>query len=196
MNNKTEAPITIGIDEAGRGALAGPVVAGAVMLGNAKIDGLADSKKLTEKKRAQLVEVIIKECVAYAVGQATVKEIEEVNILEGTYTAMQRAASGIVIVPDLVLVDGKSIPQFPYPAKAIVGGDDKIEEIMAASILAKHTRDTMMYELDKKYPEYGFAKHKGYGTKLHLAKLAKHGACEIHRAKFAPVAKVIEKFNK
>lgn len=183
--------ITVGVDEAGRGALAGPVVAAAVMLGAEHIAGLADSKKLSESRRAQLAPLIMEGCVAYSVGVATVEEIDEINILEATYVAMQRAVAGIVIVPDVVLVDGNSVPGFPYPARGIVGGDDQIPEIMAASILAKHSRDQTMYELDKQLPAYGFGKHKGYPTKAHIANLTKHGVSAEHRRTFGPVARLL-----
>lgn len=190
--SKSKLVVTVGVDEAGRGCLAGPVVAASVLLGPSKIAGLADSKKLTASKREQLAAEIIHECIAYSYGIATVKEIDELNILEATFMAMQRSVAGIVIVPDLVLVDGDKLPDLPYPAEAIIDGDDKIPEIMAASILAKQHRDTLMIELDKEVPQYGFAKHKGYGTKEHLAALEQHGVSEFHRRKFAPVATILK----
>ncbi len=188
-----EARFIVGVDEAGRGPLAGPVTAGAVLLGPAVIEGLADSKALSEARRAEMSAVVIEECMAYCVAEATVEEIEELNILEATFTAMQRAVSGLVICPDEVLVDGNRLPELPYPAQAVVGGDAKVPEIMAASILAKHARDERMAELDRLYPEYGFARHKGYPTKAHLAALEKLGPCEAHRMGFAPVRKAAEK---
>ncbi len=185
------ARFILGVDEVGRGCLAGPVVAAAVLLGNEVIEGLADSKALSEAKRAQMSERIIDECIAYAFGESTVEEIDKINILEATLIAMQRAVSGIVIVADEVLVDGDRCPDLPYPARAIVKGDASVPEIMAASIIAKHHRDQQMIELDKKHPEYGFAQHKGYGTPEHIEALKKHGPCPAHRTSFAPVREVI-----
>lgn len=185
------ARFILGVDEVGRGCLAGPVVAAAVLLGNEVIEGLADSKALSEAKRAQMSERIIEECIAYAFGESTVEEIDKINILEATLIAMQRAVSGIVIVADEVLVDGDRCPDLPYPARAIVKGDASVPEIMAASIIAKHHRDQQMIELDKKHPEYGFAQHKGYGTPEHIEALKKHGPCPAHRTSFAPVREVI-----
>ena len=185
------ARFILGVDEVGRGCLAGPVVAAAVLLGNEVIEGLADSKALSESKRAQMSERIIEECIAYAFGESTVEEIDKINILEATLIAMQRAVSGIVIVADEVLVDGDRCPDLPYPARAIIKGDASVSEIMAASIIAKHHRDQQMIELDKKHPEYGFAQHKGYGTPEHIEALKKHGPCPAHRTSFAPVREVI-----
>ena len=185
------ARFILGVDEVGRGCLAGPVVAAAVLLGNEVIEGLADSKALSEAKRAQMSERIIEECIAYAFGESTVEEIDKINILEATLIAMQRAVSGIVIVADEVLIDGDRCPDLPYPARAIVKGDASVPEIMAASIIAKHHRDQQMIELDKKHPEYGFAQHKGYGTPEHIEALKKHGPCPAHRTSFAPVREVI-----
>ena len=189
--NKKQKEFIVGVDEAGRGALAGPVVAAAVLLGPTEIPALADSKKLTEKQRAKLSDLIIEECIAYAIAEASVEEIEKLNILEATLIAMQRAVSGIVIVPDKVLIDGNITPDLPYPSEAIIKGDDSVPEIMAASILAKHQRDQLMYELDKQYPKYEFAKHKGYGTAEHLANLQQYKPSDCHRAKFAPVAELL-----
>ncbi|MBF2735418.1 MAG: ribonuclease HII [Betaproteobacteria bacterium AqS2] len=182
---------TIGVDEVGRGCLAGPVVAAAVLLGNEVIEGLADSKKLGPKRRAAMAELVIEECIAYAYGEASVEEIDQLNVLEASLTAMQRAVSGIVIVPDEVLVDGDRCPDLPYPVRAVVKGDAKIPEIMAASIIAKQHRDAMMLELDKEHPEYGFARHKGYGTPEHVAALRRHGPCPAHRTTFAPVRAIL-----
>lgn len=177
-----------GVDEAGRGPLAGPVVAAAVILGDAKIDGVADSKTVAPARREALAEMIREQSVAYAVGVASVAEIDNINILEAALAAMQRAVAGIVIVPDEVLVDGNRCPQLPYPARAVVGGDGKIAAVAAASILAKTARDAMMRDLHERHPEYGFAEHKGYPTPRHLAALKKHGPCPHHRRTFAPVA--------
>lgn len=176
-----------GVDEAGRGPLAGPVVAAAVVLGGNAIDGLRDSKKLTAARRQELAAKIREECLAFAFGAADAREIDDYNIRQATMQAMQRAVNGVVICPDAVLVDGDFVPDLPYPARAVVGGDDSVAEIMAASILAKTARDQMMEELDARFPHYGFARHKGYGTPEHLRALQKHGPCPIHRKSFAPV---------
>ena len=191
MSGEPEARFVVGVDEVGRGPLAGPVVAAAVLLGPVAIGGLDDSKKLSPKRRAELAALIEEECIAFAVGEASVQEIEEINILEATFTAMQRAVSGIVICPDEVLVDGNRLPDLPYPARAVVAGDATVPEIMAASVLAKHARDQMMMELDREYPDYGFAENKGYPTPAHLAALKERGPCEHHRRGFAPVAEAL-----
>ena len=183
--------IIVGVDEAGRGALAGPITAAAVMLGAESIDGLADSKILAAPVRAQLNDIIIEQCVAYKVAQATTVEVEQLNVLEATLVAMQRAVAGIVIVPDLVMVDGNCLPDLPFPSEAVVKGDSKVPEIMAASILAKHSRDQIMQELDEQFPVYGFARHKGYPTAGHIAALRKHGPCLHHRRTFGPVAELL-----
>lgn len=189
--NDTGLRIVVGVDEAGRGALAGPVVAGSVMLGNTVIDGIDDSKRLSAAAREKLNEVIIEECIAYKTALATVAEIEQLNVLEATMIAMQRSVAGIVIVPDLVLVDGNRKPDFPYPSETIVKGDSTVPEIMAASILAKVCRDQIMLELDKEFPVYGFVNHKGYPTAEHIVALKRHGPCPHHRRKFGPVAKLL-----
>jgi ribonuclease HII len=179
-----------GVDEAGRGPLAGNVVAAAVILNPDKpIAGLNDSKKLSEKKREQLFELIIRDSLAYAIAEASVAEIDELNILQASLLAMKRAINTLNITPDKALIDGNKIPpQLSIAAEAIIGGDALIAEISAASILAKVTRDQQLIELDKLYPNYGFAKHKGYGTKLHLEAIAKHGVINgIHRTSFAPI---------
>lgn len=177
--------IVCGIDEAGRGPLAGPVCAAAVILPDGCIiDGVNDSKKLTEKKREQLFEVIKETAVAYSIATADEKEIDEINILQATYLAMNRAFNGLKIKPDMALVDGNRDPNLGIPTRTIVKGDAASMSIAAASILAKVTRDRFMLEMDKKYPEYQFAKHKGYGTKLHYEMLDKYGASEIHRMSF------------
>lgn len=177
--------IVCGIDEAGRGPLAGPVCAAAVILPEGCIiDGVNDSKKLTEKKREQLFDVIKETAVAYSIATADEKEIDEINILQATYLAMRRAFDGLAVKPDLALVDGNRDPQLGIPTETIIKGDANSMSIAAASILAKVTRDRFMLEMDVKYPEYQFAKHKGYGTKLHYEMLDKYGASEIHRMSF------------
>lgn len=179
-----------GVDEAGRGPLAGNVVAAAVILNPDKpITGLNDSKKLSEKKREQLFELIIRDSLAFAIAEASVNEIDELNILQASLLAMKRAINALNITPHKALIDGNKIPpQLIIPAEAIIGGDALIAEISAASILAKVTRDQQLIQLDKLYPNYGFAKHKGYGTKLHLEAIAKHGVINgIHRTSFAPI---------
>ncbi|RTL10835.1 MAG: ribonuclease HII [Neisseriaceae bacterium] len=179
-----------GVDEAGRGPLAGNVVAAAVILNpDNPIAGLNDSKKLSEKKREQLFELIIRDSLAFAIAEASVNEIDELNILQASLLAMKRAINALNITPHKALIDGNKIPpQLTIAAEAIVGGDALIAEISAASILAKVTRDQQLIQLDKLYPNYGFAKHKGYGTKLHLEAIAKHGVINgIHRTSFAPI---------
>lgn len=174
-----------GIDEAGRGPLAGPVYAAAVILPDGLIiEGLNDSKKLTEKKREELFDVIISEAVAYGIGLATEKEIDDINILQATYLAMRRAVENLSVKADYALVDGNRMPPLEIDGETIVKGDAKSPSIAAASILAKVSRDRVMYELDSKYPEYQFAKHKGYGTKVHVEALKEFGPCEIHRKSF------------
>ena len=179
-------PLICGVDEAGRGALAGDVVAAAVVFG-APPPGLRDSKKLSPARRDELAEQIREYCLAYAVGVATVEEIERYNIRQATMFAMQRAVQAIIVCPDEVQVDGDFVPDLPYPARAIIGGDNQVEAIMAASILAKTSRDNMMRQLADAYPQYGFDQHKGYGTGQHLARLKQYGACPAHRRRYAPV---------
>ena len=177
-----------GVDEVGRGPLAGPVYAAAVILDPQRpIAGLADSKAISAKKREALVEVICQRALAFSVAQASVEEIERINILHASLLAMQRAVQGLVIQPQLALIDGNRCPDLPCEAKAIIQGDKTIAAISAASILAKVARDRLMVELDSEYPGYGFAAHKGYGTKLHMAMLKEKGPCAIHRETFAPV---------
>lgn len=175
-----------GVDEAGRGPLAGPVCAAAVILpGGAVIEGLDDSKKLTEKKREKLYDIIKETAVAYSVAYGTLEEIETVNILEATYLAMNRAIEGLSVKPDFALIDGNRIPRgIKIPCETIVKGDSKSMSVAAASVLAKVTRDRLMLEYDKKYPEYNFKKHKGYGTKEHTELIKQYGPCEIHRFSF------------
>lgn len=177
-----------GVDEAGRGPLAGPVFAAAVILHhNKKIIGLADSKQLSAKKREYLAEKIQKHARAWAIGRAEVEEIDRINIFQASLLAMQRAICALALIPSLVLVDGKHCPKLPYPMQAIIKGDEKIAVISAASILAKVHRDASMLLLDAQYPGYGLAQHKGYGTKQHLQALKKLGPTCIHRRSFAPV---------
>ena len=175
-----------GVDEAGRGPLAGPVCAAAVILPDgAVIAGLDDSKKLTEKKREGLYNIIKETAVAYSVAYGTLEEIESVNILEATYLAMNRAIEGLSVKPDFALIDGNRVPRgIKIPCETIVKGDSKSMSVAAASVLAKVTRDRLMLEYDKKYPEYNFKKHKGYGTKEHTELIKQYGPCEIHRLSF------------
>ena len=184
--------LIVGVDEAGRGALAGPVVAAAVMLDELKpIKGLADSKKLTAKARERLYDEIRAKAVCCAVAEASVEEIDRLNILQATMLAMRRAVQALRLKPQLVLVDGNRLPLLDVRAEAIVGGDAKVAAISAASILAKVHRDRFCEALDAQYPEYGFARHKGYGTAQHLEALKAHGACPQHRKSFRPVAEVL-----
>ena len=175
-----------GVDEAGRGPLAGPVCAAAVILPEgAVIEGLDDSKKLTEKKRERLYDIIKQTAVAYSVAYGTLEEIETVNILEATYLAMNRAIEGLTVKPDFALIDGNRVPRgIKIPCETVVKGDSKSVSVAAASVLAKVTRDRLMLEYDKKYPEYNFKKHKGYGTKEHTELIKQYGPCEIHRLSF------------
>lgn len=185
-------PFVAGVDEVGRGPLIGNVVASAVILDPTRpIQGLADSKKLTEKRRLYLAEEIKQNALAWSVSYATPAEIDTLNILHATMLAMQRAVAGLVIQPQFVFVDGNRLPNLTMPAQAIVKGDSRVAEISAASILAKVTRDEEMYALDKQYPDYGFAQHKGYPTKLHLQQLAKNGVLPMYRRSFAPVRKLL-----
>jgi len=177
-----------GVDEAGRGPLAGAVYAAAVILNPARpIKGLADSKKLSEKKRLGLEDDIKHHALAYSVAIATVLEIDTLNILRASLLAMQRAVEALSIRPASAIVDGLHLPTIAMSAVALVNGDALVAEISAASILAKNARDRYMVEMCKRYPQYGFAKHKGYGTSLHMASLMEHGPCPIHRSSFAPV---------
>lgn len=182
-----------GVDEVGRGPLAGPVVAAAVILHpHQSIDGLADSKKLSPKRRAALYDIIHERALAVAIAQATVAEIDQLNILHAALLAMQRAVNQLTILPDWVQVDGNRMPDIAIGGEAIVKGDDKIEAIMAASIVAKVWRDRLMQELDTQYPGYGLAQHAGYPTKLHLQALQELGVTPIHRQTFTPVARLLE----
>ena len=178
--------VICGVDEAGRGPLAGPVYAAAVILcPDRPIEGLNDSKKLSEKKREALYDVIIDRAEAYCIASASVEEIEQYNILGATYLAMTRAVQGLSVEPNLALIDGNRIPpQLGVDAKTVVKGDAQSESIAAASILAKVTRDRLLIEMDARYPEYGFAVHKGYGTAAHTAALKEYGPCPEHRPSF------------
>ena len=181
-----------GVDEAGRGPLAGPVYAAAVILPEGlEIPGLNDSKKLSEKKREELFDIIISEAVAYGIGTASAEEIDEINILQATYLAMERAVEALDPPADYALIDGNRMPPLLIPGETIVKGDAKCASIAAASILAKVSRDRYMYELDKELPQYKFAKHKGYGTALHYECIEKYGISEHHRRTF--LKKIIEK---
>ena len=184
----TEAILICGVDEAGRGPLAGPVSAAAVILDAANpIEGLADSKKLSEHQRDRLAQVIGERALAWAVAYAEVDEIDRLNILQATLLAMRRAVLALRLQPQQVLVDGLYCPQTGIPSLAIVKGDSKVASISAASILAKTARDALMFQLHEAYPHYGFADHKGYPTAAHLAALRKHGVSEVHRKSFKPV---------
>ena len=174
-----------GVDEAGRGPLAGPVCAAAVILPpHLEIPGLTDSKKLTDKKRRELFPVIQEQAIAFGIGLASEQEIDEINILNATFLAMQRALDQLNVRPDLALIDGNRETDFGLPVKTVVKGDSLSANIAAASVLAKVTRDDIMLEQAKLYPEYGFDVHKGYGTKAHYAALREHGHCAIHRLSF------------
>lgn len=177
--------IICGVDEAGRGPLAGPVCAAAVILPkHLELPGLTDSKKLTDKKRRELYPIIKEQAIAYGIGFASEKEIDEVNILQATFLAMQRALDQLNVKPDLALIDGNRKKDFGIPVKTVVKGDSLSANIAAASVLAKVTRDDLMLEMAEKYPEYHFDIHKGYGTKAHYAALTEHGPCLIHRMTF------------
>lgn len=174
-----------GVDEAGRGPLCGPVVAAACILPRGYIpEGINDSKKLTEKKREKLFDLICENAVAFCIAEASVEEIDRLNILEADLLAMRRAIEGLSIPADYALIDGNIARDFPIPAKAVIHGDAISPSIAAASILAKVTRDRMCLELDREYPQYGIAKHKGYGTKAHMDALRQHGPSPIHRKQF------------
>ncbi|MGO1238561.1 MAG: ribonuclease HII [Hafnia alvei] len=181
-----------GVDEVGRGPLVGAVVTAAVILDPARpIVGLADSKKLSEKRRNALYEEIIEKALSWSLGRAEPHEIDELNILHATMLAMQRAVAGLAIEPDFVLIDGNRCPKLPMASQAVVKGDSRVAEISAASILAKVTRDREMEVLDAQFPDYGFAQHKGYPTAFHLERLAQLGATEHHRRSFGPVKRVL-----
>jgi len=182
-----------GVDEAGRGPLAGPVTAAAVMLDPERpINGLRDSKKLSAIARERLADEIRERAAAWCVAEASVAEIDQLNILQATMLAMQRAVAGLQTPPDDVWVDGNRCPNWTWRSQAVVKGDDKVAAIAAASILAKTDRDRFMRRLHDEYPDYGFAQHMGYGTAMHLAALKAHGACPQHRRSFAPVKLVLD----
>lgn len=177
--------IICGVDEAGRGPLAGPVYAAAVILpSDCVIEGLNDSKKLTEKKREALFDEIKEKALAYGIASADEKEIDEINILNATFLAMKRAIASLSVKPDLALIDGNQKPHTDIEEVTVIKGDAKSMSIAAASVLAKVSRDRFMLEMAEKYPQYEFARHKGYGTKLHYEKIAQYGVCNIHRRTF------------
>jgi len=185
--------VICGVDEAGRGPLAGPVFAAAVILGrDVSIAGLADSKKLTARKRETLAQQIKSQALAWAVASATVEEIDEFNILRASLLAMRRAVEALTVEPRQVLVDGLHCPELRWPVRAVVRGDASVKEISAASILAKVARDALMLELHQRYPQYRFDLHKGYPTAAHLAALREYGVSAVHRRSFAPVRRLIE----
>ena len=186
------AGLVAGVDEAGRGPLAGPVVAAAVILDERlPIKGLADSKKLTALRRERLFDDIRAKALCCSIAEASVEEIDRLNILQATLLAMRRAVAGLRLKPNKVLVDGNRLPVLEVLAEAVVGGDALVPEISAASILAKEHRDRWCQILDQQYPQYGFAQHKGYGTAAHLAALREHGPCAQHRTSFRPVAELL-----
>ncbi len=177
--------VICGVDEAGRGPLCGPVCAAAVILPvDCEIEGINDSKKLSEKKREQLFDIIKEKAVAYSIYMVDASVIDEINILQATFLAMRTAVENLSVKPDMALIDGNGKPGLAIAERTVVKGDAKSVSIAAASILAKVTRDRYMLEADKKYPEYFFAKHKGYGTKLHYEAIAEHGICPEHRRTF------------
>jgi ribonuclease HII len=185
-----DGPGLAGVDEVGRGPLAGDVVAAAVILDPGRpIDGLRDSKKLSESRRESLAELIRQGAVAWSIGRASVAEIDTMNILQASLLAMHRAVAGLQPQPDYVLVDGNRLPRWAYPSEPVVKGDDRVPAIAAASILAKVQRDAELVALDERYPGYGFAAHKGYPTAAHLQALKELGVSPVHRRSFAPVKK-------
>lgn len=192
MRASGEILLVAGVDEAGRGPLAGPVTAAAVILGPEALPGLADSKVLAPARRERLAQRIRAEALAWAVAEASVAEIDRLNILGATLLAMQRAVASLGRPPGQVLVDGDRCPRFACPAEAVIGGDASVAAISAASILAKQARDAVMIALDEAYPGYGFARHKGYGTVEHLNRLRCLGPSPVHRRSFAPVRALLE----
>ncbi|MFM0685296.1 ribonuclease HII [Paraburkholderia strydomiana] len=197
LNFETPDDIICGVDEAGRGPLAGPVVAAAVIFDPSKpmIRGLDDSKALSAKKRDELYDKIVDRALAYCIASATVEEIDSLNILHATMLAMKRAVEGLSVTPTLVKIDGNRCPTLTVRSEAVIGGDALVKCISAASILAKVTRDRMLLELHQTYPLYGFNAHAGYGTPQHLAALREHGPCEHHRRSFAPVREAHLRFG-
>jgi ribonuclease HII len=185
--------IVCGVDEAGRGPLAGPVYAAAVILDPKRpIEGLKDSKQLTEARRNELAPQIKEHALAWAIAECSTAEIDSLNILQATMLAMRRAVEALATVPTIALIDGNRCPQLAIKAHAIVEGDDKVHAISAASILAKTARDAVLVALHEQYPQYAFDQHKGYSTPLHLARLREHGPCPVHRRSFAPVRALME----
>ncbi|TLS65759.1 ribonuclease HII [Mariprofundus erugo] len=185
--------MTAGVDEVGRGPLAGPVVTAAVILSpdDPWLGRYRDSKKVAEAKRLRLYHHIRRNALSCSVAMASVEEIDRLNILHATMLAMRRAVEGLTLQPDKVMVDGNRLPDLAVPAEAVIGGDDKVQQIAAASIVAKVVRDRMMAMLDVQFPGFGFAKHKGYGTKVHMDALREYGPTPVHRRSFAPVAKLL-----
>ncbi len=191
INNRC-GDLLVGVDEAGRGPLAGPVFAAAVILpDDVIIEGINDSKKLSEKKREQLFDVICEKAIAYSIYSVDEKRIDEINILQATFEAMRNAVANLKIGPDCAFIDGDKTPGLNIPTATVVKGDSKSMSIAAASILAKVSRDRYITQMAEKYPEYGFEKHKGYGTKAHCEAIEKSGICEIHRKSF--LKKVLNK---
>lgn len=185
--------IVCGVDEAGRGPLAGPVFAAAVILDPSRpIEGLRDSKKLTAERRDELAPLIKANALAWAIAECSHEEIDAINILQATMLAMRRAVEALAMLPTIALIDGNRCPQLLVRAHAIVEGDDKVHAISAASILAKTARDAALVSLHATYPQYAFDQHKGYSTPLHLARLREHGPCPVHRRSFAPVRALLE----
>jgi len=190
---QTTGKILAGVDEVGRGPLAGPVVAAAVILDpHRPLEGLKDSKKLSERRREELAGQIRERALAWSLGRAEVHEIDRINILQASLLAMQRAVAALSLAPELVLVDGNRCPRFDYPSQAVIRGDALVPAISAASIIAKVSRDREMIELDSSYPGYGLAKHKGYPSKAHLAALQTLGVTPVHRRSYAPVRRLLE----
>lgn len=185
--------LVAGVDEAGRGPLAGPVVAAACIIPEGlTIEGVNDSKQLTPKKRAKIFDLLIGSSnIQYGIGVVDAEEIDQINILQATFKAMQKAVEKLTVVPDFVLVDGSLLPKWKYRSQAIVKGDSLSYSIAAASIIAKETRDELMKSYDVQFPEYGFGKHKGYGTKTHLEAIAHLGPCFIHRKTFEPIKSLL-----
>jgi ribonuclease HII len=187
-----QVKLLAGVDEVGRGPLAGDVVAAAVILDPTRpIEGLRDSKKLTEKKRRDLAVLIRERALSWSVARASVAEIDEINILQASLLAMRRAVEGLPVQPEYVLVDGNRLPVWSYPSESVIKGDDRVAEIAAASILAKVQRDGEMEVLDQQYPGYGLARHKGYPTRAHLEALQTLGVTPLHRRSFAPIRKLL-----
>lgn len=193
---KDNIKLIAGVDEVGRGPLCGPVVAAACILKeNYYLEGLNDSKKLSEKKRDKLFDILINECVAYGIGIVEPKRIDEINILEASKEAMKIAISNLSVKPEHVLIDAVKL-DIDIPSTPIIKGDAKSASIAAASVIAKVTRDRMMYELDEKYPEYGFGSHKGYPTKKHIEAVKEHGVLDFYRFTFSPISEIIKEENK